>query len=101
MPIMLFRQLFDYESCSYTYLIASDYGREAVIIDPVKTNLKLYIELIHQLNLKLVACIDSHLHADHITASGDLSHLLHCATMMGAQTKAEMISVKFSDNQIL
>ncbi|OGV26349.1 MAG: Zn-dependent hydrolase [Legionellales bacterium RIFCSPHIGHO2_12_FULL_37_14] len=98
---MLFRQLFDQESCSYTYLIASDYGREGIIIDPVKKNIHFYIQLISQLNLRLVASLDSHLHADHITATGDLCYELGCQSMMGVQTKAEYVAVKFGDNDIL
>lgn len=98
---MLFKQFFDPESCSYTYLIASGYGREAIIIDSVKKDLDLYLQWINQLNLKLVASLDSHLHADHITASGDLRYQTNCHSMMGAETKAECISLTFCDNETL
>ncbi|STY31210.1 hydroxyacylglutathione hydrolase [Legionella wadsworthii] len=98
---MLFRQLFDNESCTYTYLLASGKGREAIIIDPVKSKTHLYIQLLNQLDIKLVASIETHLHADHLTAAGDLYHQTDCQLMMGMQTKAECVSVKFQDNETL
>ncbi len=98
---MLFRQLFDNESSTYTYLIAADYGRDAVIIDPVKRNIHQYIKLIQALDLKLVAAIDTHLHADHITGIGELSKRMDCQSMMGIQSLANCVSVKFNDNDIL
>ncbi len=98
---MLFRQLFDSESSTYTYLIAADYGRDAVIIDPVKNRVRQYIELIEQLDLKLVAALDTHLHADHITAIGELSQKLNCPSMMGKQSQAECVSKRFIDDDIL
>ncbi|WP_133127466.1 MBL fold metallo-hydrolase [Legionella nagasakiensis] len=98
---MLFRQLFDHESSTYTYLIAADYGREAVIIDPVKRNVHQYITLIDQLGLKLVAALDTHLHADHITGLGDINKQLNCMTMMGKQSKAKCVMKTFSDQDRL
>lgn len=98
---MLFRQLFDNESFTYTYLLAADFGRDAVIIDPVKKNLSLYRMLITQLELNLVAAIDTHLHADHITALGDLNRSFNCQTMMGEQSQARGVTKRFCDNEIL
>ncbi|MDT0617744.1 MULTISPECIES: MBL fold metallo-hydrolase [Spectribacter] len=89
---MLFRQLFDKESSTYTYLIASGRGREALIIDPVKEQTDAYLGLIEQLDLKLVRAIDTHTHADHITALGDLREHTDCMTLMGEFTKAECVS---------
>lgn len=89
---MLFRQLFDKESSTYTYLIASGRGREALIIDPVKEQAPAYVGLIEQLDLKLVRAIDTHTHADHITALGDLRDATGCMTLMGEYTKAECVS---------
>ena len=69
---MLFRQFFEPESCTYTYLLASGHGREALIIDPVKEQAPQYLQAIRELDLRLVRGIDTHTHADHITALGDL-----------------------------
>ena len=98
---MLFRQLFDSESSTYTYLLAADVGREAVMIDPVKKNINQYITLIEQLELTLVAVMDTHLHADHITALGELSIRFNCQSMMGEQSQASGVSARFRDNDIL
>jgi len=68
---MLFRQLFDKSSSTYTYLIASAKGREALIIDPVLENIEQYIKLLNELDLKLIKVIDTHIHADHITAASN------------------------------
>lgn len=98
---MLFRQLFDCESSTYTYLIASDRGREAVIIDPVKALTPAYLDLIRQLDLRLVRAIDTHTHADHITALGDLRDASGCVTVMGEFTKAECVSDHVREGEVL
>lgn len=97
--IMLFRQFFEPETCSYTYLIASDYGREAVIIDPVKVNVHLYAKVIEELGLKLVFAMDTHTHADHITGVGDLVKATGCISAMGKYTKAECIQRRFEEDE--
>lgn len=89
---MLFRQLFDPVSSTYTYVLASGRGREALIIDPVKELLDHYLRLIEDLDLKLVRAIDTHTHADHITALGDLRDRTGCVTIMGEFTKAACVS---------
>jgi len=89
---MLFRQLFDKESSNYTYLLASGRGREALIIDPVKEQTPAYLALIDQLDLKLVRGLDTHTHADHVTALGDLRDATGCMTLMGEFTQAECVS---------
>ena len=66
---MIFKQIFDTESSTYTYLIASAKGREAVIIDPVIENVDNYIKILEELDLKLVKVIDTHIHADHVTGA--------------------------------
>lgn len=98
---MLFRQLFDHESSTYTYLVAEDYGREAVIIDAVKGRLQQYIMLIEQLDLTLVAVIDTHLHADHVTAMGPLCKRFNCQSMMGEQSPARGVSRRLHDQDVL
>lgn len=98
---MLFRQFFDSTSSTYTYLLASGVGREAVIIDPVKERLQQYLTVIADLNLKLVTAIDTHTHADHITALGSLRDDLGCATVMGQRTKADCVSYRVADGETL
>jgi len=90
---MIFRQLFDYDTYTYTYLIADEASGEGVIIDPVKRNLEKYLKLINELNLKLVYAIDTHVHADHITALGELGKQTKCDTVLGKETKAKFVSV--------
>src|SRR6187399_2427393 len=98
---MPFRQLFERESSTYTYLIAPRTGGEALLIDPVRSELSQYLQLIDELDLRLVFAIDTHVHADHITALGDLRTETNCATLMGAQSKAECVSRKISDGDRL
>jgi sulfur dioxygenase len=98
---MIFRQLFDPISSTYTYILASGVGREAVVIDPVKDQINQYLKVISDLELKLVTAIDTHTHADHITALGGLRDALGCATVMGEQTKAECVSYRVSDGEVL
>jgi sulfur dioxygenase len=81
---MIFRQLFDHVSGTYSYLIASRRGGEAMIIDPVIEKVDRYLQLVGELDLKLVKAIDTHLHADHITGLGALRDRTHCITVMGA-----------------
>jgi sulfur dioxygenase len=98
---MIFRQFFDQESGTYTYLIGSRAGREGLIIDPVKEQTGTYLSLVDQLDLKLVIAIDTHTHADHITALGDLRERSGCITMMGEHSRAECVSTQFKDGEIL
>lgn len=98
---MIFRQIFDRESCTYTYLIASDIGREAILIDPVIENVDNYIKLIDELELKLVVALDTHVHADHITASGKLRDSTKCSIIMGEHSKAECLSSKVKEDELL
>ena len=96
---MIFRQVFDNKSSTYTYLIASAKGREAVIIDPVIENVENYIELLNELDLKLVKVIDTHIHADHITALNELNKRTSCTRIMGENSKSEVIDIKVKDNE--
>lgn len=98
---MLFRQLFDKESSTYTYIMASGPGREALIIDPVKELTETYLQLINQLDLKLVRAIDTHTHADHVTALGDLREATDCITIMGEFTQAECVSDHVSEGDTI
>src|SRR5205809_2825322 len=98
---MLFRQLFDSVSGTYTYLLASRRGGEALIIDPVIEKVDRYLQLIRELDLKLVKAVDTHLHADHITGLGALRDRTHCITVMGEQTKADVVSMRLADGDKL
>jgi len=98
---MLFHQLFDKNSSTFTYLIASAKGREALIIDPVLENIEQYIKLLNELDLKLVKVIDTHIHADHITAASKLKNKTNCTTVMGEHTPSDAVEIKVKDNEII
>jgi glyoxylase-like metal-dependent hydrolase (beta-lactamase superfamily II)/rhodanese-related sulfurtransferase len=94
---MIFRQLFDSTSGTYTYLLASRHGGEALIIDPVLEKVDRYLQLVRELDLKLVKAVDTHLHADHITGLGALRDRTHCVTVMGEQTHADIVSMRVAE----
>ena len=98
---MIFKQVFDTKTSTYTYLIASAKGREAVIIDPVLENVEEYIQLLNELDLKLVKVIDTHIHADHITGASKLKQATNCTTIMGEHTPADTVEIKVKDNEII
>jgi glyoxylase-like metal-dependent hydrolase (beta-lactamase superfamily II) len=98
---MIFRQVFDNKSSTYTYLIASAKGREAVIIDPVIENVESYIKLLNELDLKLVKVIDTHIHADHVTGASKLKQATNCFTLMGEHTPADTVEIKVKDDEII
>ena len=98
---MIFKQLFDTKSSTYTYIIASAKGREAMIIDPVIENVGEYIKLLKELNLKLVKVIDTHIHADHVTGASKLRDITKCSTIMGDHTPAETVEIKVKDDEYI
>ena len=98
---MIFKQVFDHKSSTYTYLIASSIGREALIIDPVLENVENYIKLLSELDLKLVKVIDTHIHADHITGAGKLKDITKCVTIMGNHTPTDAVEIKVSDEEVI
>ena len=98
---MLFRQLFDAASGTYSYLLASREGGEALIIDPVLEKTDRYIALLADLKLRLIKAIDTHLHADHVTALGELRDRTKCITVMGEQTSADVVSMRVSDGDAI
>ncbi|PBB38505.1 MBL fold metallo-hydrolase [Mesorhizobium sp. WSM3868] len=98
---MIFRQLFDSVSGTYSYLLASRRGGEALIIDPVLEKVERYLQLVNELDLRLVKAVDTHLHADHITGLGALRDRTHCVTVMGEQTKADVVSMRLADGDKL
>ncbi len=98
---MIFKQLFDEESASYTYLIACTETRNAVLIDPVNTAIDDYIALLETHDLTLKYALDTHVHADHITASGLLKRLLGCQTAVGILCHANNADIEIQDGEIL
>ena len=98
---MIFKQVFDKKTSTYTYLIASSIGREALIIDPVLDNINEYISLLNELDLRLVKVIDTHIHADHITGASRLKDQTNCTTIMGEQTPANAVDLKVKDEEII
>jgi len=98
---MIFRQLLDHESFTYTYLLAERRGGEALIIDPVLERSEQYVRLIEELDLRLVLAVDTHIHADHVTALGTLRENTDCATAMGEMTSTECVSLHFHEGDKL
>ena len=98
---MIFNQLFDDKSSTYTYIIASNKGREALIIDPVINNTNEYLKILKELDLKLVKVIDTHIHADHISGLNELSKRTNCKKIMGEKSKSEVIDIKVKENDVI
>ena len=96
---MIFNQLFDVNSSTYTYIVSSGKGREALIIDPVIENTNEYIRLLKDLDLKLVKVIDTHIHADHISGLNELNKQTNCSRIMGENSESEVIDIRVSDNE--
>ena len=96
---MIFNQLFDNKSSTYTYIISSGKGREALIIDPVIENTKEYLNVLKELNLKLVKVIDTHIHADHISGLNELGKQTSCSKIMGSHSASEVIDIRVKDNE--
>jgi len=98
---MIFRQFFDSESSTYTYLLASRRGGEALIVDPVLDKVDRYVQLLDELDLKLIKAVDTHLHADHITGLGALRNRTRCITVMGEQSGADVVSIRVSEGDTI
>jgi glyoxylase-like metal-dependent hydrolase (beta-lactamase superfamily II) len=98
---MIFRQMFDHESSTYTYLLASRAGGEAVVIDPVLERVPQYVRLLEELDLRLVLAVDTHIHADHVTGLGALREATACSTAMGEHSRAECVSVRLKEGEDL
>ena len=96
---MIFEQLFDQKSSTYTYIIASGEGREALIIAPVIEHSDEYSTILNNLDLKLVKVIDTHIHADHISALNELNKRTNCIRVMGEKSKSEVIDLRIKDGE--
>ena len=95
---MIFKQLFDDKSSTYTYILASDKGREALIIDPVIEHTNKYLNVLNELDLKLVKVIDTHIHADHVTGLNELSKKTNCTKIMGEKSKSEVVDLHVKED---
>ncbi len=89
---MLFRQLIDSETCTYTYLLADKISKAAIIIDPVQSQISTYLRLLEELHLDLLATVETHTHADHITAASDLAEITGSQIIQGKESLAKGIS---------
>ncbi len=98
---MIFRQLFDSTSGTYSYLLASRRGGEALLIDPVLEKVDRYLKLMEELDLRLVKAVDTHLHADHLTGLGALRDRTHCITVMGEQSQVDVVAMRVADGDRL
>ncbi len=98
---MIFRQMFDHDSCTYTYLIAQRESGEAILVDPVLSQVPKYLQLLEELELGLIIAIDTHIHADHVTGLGSLRDETLCAVVMGEHTKADCVNYKVREGEQL
>jgi len=96
---MIFNQLFDNKSSTYTYIISSGKGREALIIDPVIEHTNKYIKILKDLKLRLVKVIDTHIHADHVSGLNELNKETKCTRIMGEKSESEVIDIRVKDNE--
>ncbi|MDA9983750.1 MBL fold metallo-hydrolase [Porticoccaceae bacterium] len=94
---MIFRQLFDPESSTYSYLLGDEETRQAILIDSVLGSTEQTLLLLEQLDLRLSVALDTHTHADHITGLGALRDRTGCTTMMGEQAVASCLTANFKD----
>ncbi len=98
---MILEQFFDQTSSTYTYLIAQKAGSEAIIIDPVEENCDQYLKFIGERKLRLIAALDTHVHADHISGLKKLRDLTLCMTLMGEASKTDLVSRRLADGEVI
>ena len=96
---MIFEQIFDTKSSTYTYLVSSGIGREAIIIDPVIEDTDKYVQILNNLKLKLVKVVDTHIHADHISGLNELAKQTSCSKIMGEHSASEVVDIRVKDNE--
>ena len=96
---MIFNQLFDPKSHTYTYIISSGQGREALIVDPVIEKTDEYLKILENLELKLVKVIDTHIHADHISGLNELNKKTSCTRIMGDNSPSEVVDIRVKDGE--
>lgn len=98
---LIFRQLFDYDTWTYTYLLADSASREAVLIDTVKEKVSRDVALLKELDLKLKYVLDTHIHADHITGASDLRKATGAKTAVSKNANVSCVDVSLDDGDEL
>ena len=98
---MLFRQLFDPETSTYTYLIADPVTQNAALVDPVLEQVERDYTLLNELGLRLNFCLETHVHADHITGTGQLRELTHCEGIVPVNAQVSCANQVVRQNQVL
>lgn len=98
---MLFRQLYDGETSTYTYLIADEKTKEAVLVDPVIEQVERDLKLIQELGLTLRYCLETHVHADHITGTGKLREVTGCDGVLPENARVACANRFIKDGEIL
>ena len=96
---MIFRQLFDATSSTYTYILASRRGGEALIVDPVLERVDQYLRVLDELGCRLAKALDTHVHADHITGLGALRDRTRCVTVMGERSSADVVAMRVREGE--
>ncbi|MFW6357722.1 MAG: MBL fold metallo-hydrolase [Chroococcales cyanobacterium] len=98
---MLFRQLYDNETSTYTYLIADESTKEAVLVDPVIEQVDRDLQLLQELGLTLRYCLETHIHADHITGTGKLREITNCDGIVPENAQAVCANRFIKDGEVL
>ena len=98
---MLFRQLFDPETSTYTYLIADTKTKEAILVDPVLEQVERDLKLLKELELTLKFCLETHIHADHITGTGTLRKLTGCQGFVPVNAQANCADRFIEDSEVI
>jgi sulfur dioxygenase len=96
---LIFRQLFESVSCTYSYLLAGGSGGEALIVDPVLEKVDRYLQLLRELDVRLIKAIDTHTHADHLSGLPALRDHTRCITVMGERSGADVVSMRVADGE--
>src|SRR5256885_9936939 len=98
---MLFRQLFDAESGTCSYLLASGRGAQALIIDPVLEHTDQYLRLLDAFDLTLAKAVDTHLPADHLSGLGALRDRTRCITIMGRESEVDCVAMRMEEGDLI
>ena len=96
----MFKQLFDTKSSTYSYFILDEATNEALLIDPVASQMEVYLAILKATNAQLKYTLETHVHADHITASGQLREKLAAQTGVSAICGAATADLQLKDNDI-